>query len=191
LIDRLGIRSTFAWAFLTWSLASAAMAFSHKPHHFLLLRIVLGLAEAAGPVASLAVIRRQFTSREQGLPVSIYLSGQTLGPACGALLGSALLARFGWRPMFIAIGLGALIWLLPWLYFTRGCALQTRVSSSASHQNKMPWRVMWLSPAFGMLSFCAFLFAYYWYFLLSWMPGYLSRAVRPEEGGQQCPHDAG
>src|SRR5581483_5110585 len=114
LVDRCGVRWTYALAFSVWSLASAATALSSLWEHILLLRIVLGMAEAVAPLASLSVIRRYFTGADQGLPVSVYIAGQTIGPACGALLGSMLLADFGWRMMFATTGLGALLWVPFW-----------------------------------------------------------------------------
>ena len=31
------------------------------------------------------------------------------------LFGELLMARFGWRPFFVVLGLASLLWLLPWL----------------------------------------------------------------------------
>jgi MFS transporter, ACS family, D-galactonate transporter len=171
IVDRMGIRRTYGAAFLIWSLASAAMALSRNSTEILSLRLLLGLAESVAPIASLAYIRRNFSAPEQGLPVSIYLSGQTLGPACGALLGSFLIVRFGWRAMFAITGLGATLWVPVWLYFT------PRRSASATEKprEEPPWawsRIL-SSRAFWAMSACVFFLSYYWYFVLTWMPSYL------------------
>src|SRR5882724_3586580 len=132
LVDRFGIRSVYAAAFLVWSLASASIALSRAWPDILASRLVLGLAESIGPIASLTFIRANFSSRESGLPVSIYIAGQTLGPAFGALLGATLLSDFGWRAMFAATGLGALLWIPAWLYFVpRPSASTPRKQTSA------------------------------------------------------------
>src|SRR6185437_10597778 len=44
LVDRLGIRTSFAAGFLVWSLASAAIALSHGVGDIIGLRLALGLA---------------------------------------------------------------------------------------------------------------------------------------------------
>ena len=114
IVDRFGIRRTYAAGFLVWSLASAAIALSRAPADITGLRLLLGLAEAVAPLASISFIRNNFAAQDQGLPTSIYISGQNIGPALGALVGAILLDRFGWRVMFAITGLGALVWLPCW-----------------------------------------------------------------------------
>jgi len=116
IVDRFGIRRTYAAGFLVWSLASAAIALSRGPGDITGLRMLLGLAEAVAPLASISFIRNNFAAQDQGLPTSIYISGQNLGPALGALVGAILLDRFGWRLMFAITGLGALVWLPCWWF---------------------------------------------------------------------------
>ena len=136
--------------------------------------MVLGLAEAVGPLASLAYIRRNFSGSEHGLPIALYISGQNLGPACGTLLGAALLTNFGWRVMFAVTGLGALLWIPFWL----AAAPRKRLADDAPRSSAPPparslWGVLSGSRAFWAMCPCVLLFSYYWYFLLTWMPTYL------------------
>jgi MFS transporter, ACS family, D-galactonate transporter len=172
LVDRLGIRSVYASAFLVWSLASASIALSRAWPDILASRLALGLAESVGPLASLAFIRSHFSKHEQGLPVSIYIAGQNLGPAFGALLGATLLTDFGWRPMFAVTGLGALLWVPIWLYFAPRPSPAPTVALSAA--GTFRWRAILSSPAFWTMSACSFFLSYYWYFLLTWMPAYMT-----------------
>jgi MFS family permease len=171
LIDRFGVRNVYAIAFAIWSLASASIALGHSQSDILLSRLVLGFAESVGPLASLAFIRANFAPRESGLPVGIYIGGQTLGPACGALLGTSLLASFGWRAMFAVTGLGALLWVPAWLAFAPASKIE-----SAGSTGPWPWRIILRSPSVWAMSACVFFFSYYWYFLLTWMPAYMTSA---------------
>jgi MFS transporter, ACS family, D-galactonate transporter len=174
MVDKLGIRVVYAGGFLIWSLASAGMALSRGPGDILGLRLVLGLAESVGPLASLAFIRQNFEGPAQGLPVSIYIAGQTIGPACGALLGSTLLADFGWRAMFAATGLGALLWVPFWAHFAPKRQIVSRTATKAPSLVQWPWRSILTSPSFWAMSASVFFFSYYWYFVLTWMPAYLT-----------------
>lgn len=176
LVDKLGIRLVYAAAFLLWSLASAGVAFSRGPHDVLALRLILGLAESIGPIASLAFIRQSFDGPEQGLPMGIYIAGQTIGPACGALLGAALVANFGWRTLFLLTGLGALLWVPAWAYFAPRLKRQTAAEARAATVFTWPWRLIFRSAPFWALSACVLFFSYYWYFVLTWMPAYLTMA---------------
>jgi MFS transporter, ACS family, D-galactonate transporter len=173
-VDRFGIRSTYAAAVLVWSLASAAIALTTGSAGMLSLRMLLGLAESVAPLASLAFIRHNFSGREHGLPVSVYISGQTLGPAVGTLLGSVLLVDFGWRIMFAVTGLSALLWIPFWLYFApRGGTRQAASPVVPPESPRFSWPDVLSNRAFWALSACSILLAYYWYFILTWMPSYL------------------
>src|SRR5262249_7991385 len=97
IVDRIGIRKVYAAAFFMWSLASGAIALSRGATDVLLMRLLLGLGEAAGPIASISFIRHNFAGAEQGLPTAIYIAGQNLGPALGSLVGSVVIDRMGWR----------------------------------------------------------------------------------------------
>jgi MFS family permease len=177
IVDRYGIRLVYAAGFVIWSLASAGIALSRHSGEILGLRMLLGFAESVGPLASLAFIRQNFSGRKQGLPTSIYISGQNLGPACGALLGTALLAHFGWRVMFAVTGLGALFWVPFWLLLApRKHEARVAQAESAAPPHQWPWMAVLSSPAFWAMSGCIFFMSYYWYFLLTWMPAYLIMA---------------
>nr|MDQ2899782.1 MFS transporter [Acidobacteriota bacterium] len=169
-VDRIGIKRVYAGAFLLWSLSSGAIALTRGLPDILFLRLLLGLAEAAGPIASLSFIRRNFSGASLGLPTSIYIAGQNIGPALGALAGTVLLDRLGWRAMFAITGLGALLWLPFWLWLAPGDRKAPVEVSPVRTQGRMPWPATLASRAFWAMSLCIFLSSYYWYFLLTWVP---------------------
>src|SRR4030095_453542 len=117
LVDRFGIRVVYAVAFLVWSLASAGVGFAQTAGQILALRLALGVAESVGPLASITYIKRNFEEKRQGLPTAIYVSGLTMGPAVGTLLGGAPVQWQGWRSLFVLTGLGGCLWLPFWLLF--------------------------------------------------------------------------
>ncbi len=177
IVDRIGIKRVYAGAFLVWSLASAAIALSRGLPDVLGLRLVLGLAEAVGPIASLSFIRRNFAGAEQGLPTAIYIAGQNAGPAIGTLLGTLLIDRLGWRAMFAITGLGALLWLPFWLWLAppdRVVPVKPAVPQPESKLTDMPWRATVRNKTVWAMSASIFLTSYYWFFLLTWVPTYLT-----------------
>ncbi len=178
IVDRVGIRGSYAAGFLLWSLASAAIALSRNSRDIVGLRMVLGIAESVAPLASLAFIRSNFEGKDQGLPTSIYISGQNIGPAVGALVGSLLLDRWGWRLMFAITGLGALFWLPAWLIATpsgraRAAVEEKKPAEEFSWPPWWSWRMLLTSRIFWLMSLATFLSSYYWYFVLTWVPSYL------------------
>ena len=52
---------------------------------------------------------------QRGLPNALVEAGTKLGPAIGTLIGGLLVANYGWRALFIGLGAGSLLWLIPWL----------------------------------------------------------------------------
>jgi ACS family D-galactonate transporter-like MFS transporter len=169
LVDRFGVRSVYAVAFAVWSVASASVALSRGPGDIIASRLVLGFAETLAPVASLAVIRASFSPRENGVPTAIYIAGQTLGPAIGLLLGTTLLVRFGWRVMFAVTGLAALLWVPGWLAFAPP-------AERDSERAPTEWVAILLDPTLWAMAISVLFFSYYWYFVLTWVPSYLTSA---------------
>ncbi len=178
LVDRLGIRWSYAAGFMIWSLASAGIALTRGSGDITGLRLVLGLAESVAPLASIAFIRRSFAGKDQGLPTSIYISGQNVGPALGALVGAMLLDRFGWRLMFAITGLGGLVWLPFWLMAVprdgnRAARQAEEAEDEVTGPRRWTWESVLSSRAFWAMSLSILLSSYYWYFVLTWIPSYL------------------
>ena len=140
--------------------------------------MVLGVAESIAPLASIAFIRSNFAGKDQGLPTSIYISGQNVGPALGALVGAILLDKFGWRMMFAITGLGGLVWLPFWLLVappdgTRALREAERAADDVAAPRRWTWNMLLTSRTFWAISLSILLSSYYWYFVLTWVPGYL------------------
>ena len=178
IVDRFGIRRAYAGGFLVWSIASASIALSRGTSDIVGMRMLLGLAESIGPLASISFIRNNYAGKDQGLPTSIYIAGQNVGPALGAIVGAILLDRFGWRMMFAITGLGALFWLPCWLFAvpsdgTRAVRQAEKAADDLAAPRRWTWRMLLTRRAFWAMSFATFLAAYYWYFVLTWVPSYL------------------
>ncbi len=170
LVDRFGLKWTYAGAFLLWSLASAGVGVARSFSEIFVLRMMLGLGEAIAPAASLAYIKRHFPEEEQGLPTGLYVAGMMAGPAIGAMLGAVLLDRFGWRPLFVVTGLATLVWIVPWLIFA---PVGTAGVERQGERSGFPWRAVISSPVTWGLTIGAFFYSYFWYFCITWLPSYL------------------
>jgi MFS family permease len=46
--------------------------------------------------------------------IGLFMGAAKLGPALGTIIAAHLLTNFGWRNMFIILGLGSLVWIGPW-----------------------------------------------------------------------------
>ncbi|HEV2500121.1 MAG TPA: MFS transporter [Terriglobia bacterium] len=178
LVDRFGIRRSYAVGFFVWSIASASIALCPGAGDIIGLRMLLGLAESVAPLASIAFIRNNFAGKDQGLPMSIYIAGQNIGPALGALVGAILLDRYGWRMMFAMTGLGALIWVPCWLGAapsdrTRAVRQAEEAAADLAAPRQWTWRMLLTNRTFWAMTVSILLSSYYWYFVLTWIPSYL------------------
>jgi MFS family permease len=174
LADRYGLKWTYAAGFLLWSSVSIGIGLAQSLGQILVLRLLLGLAEAVAIPAGMAYIRRNFAPHEQGLPTGIFAAGAMYGPAVGTFLGSYLLTVIGWRWIFILTGAGALIWLLPWFVYApahrRGLLEQSTATPSMSSES---WRFLRGNRLVWGITLGVFFYQYSFYFCLTWMPAYL------------------
>ena len=81
--------------------------------------------------ASSKILATEFQEHERGVANGILDSGNKLGPAIGTLVGGLFIARYGWRPLFVATGVVGLLWLIPWLAVSSSAEDPTQPSGAA------------------------------------------------------------
>ena len=173
IVDRYGVKFPYAIGFVFWCMASAGTAFVHSVAQLASLRVLLGTFESIAAPASITWIRRNFSEVERGLAVGIYLTGTKIGPAIAAPLTVWLTMRYGWRPMFLLVGMGGAIWLIPWLLLVKNDAPQ--VASRAKKEDgkaAVPFSRIMASPVTWGSVIIAFCYMYFVYFCMTWMPAY-------------------
>src|SRR5258708_11176906 len=115
LVDRLDVKWVIAGGFFLWSAATAATGAVHAFGTLLLARLALGAGESVSYPACSVILSRYFPEHKRGFANASIVAGAALGPALGTIAGGILMSRFGWRPVFLVVGLTSLLWLLPWL----------------------------------------------------------------------------
>jgi MFS family permease len=118
-VDRFGVKWAYAAGFAFWSIASALTGFVTGFAMLVVLRLALGVGQAVAFPASASAVSRAFRDRERGLVTATYLGGVRAGQALIGAVGGLLIARAGYRGLFLAVGLVPLVWLLPWMRFWR------------------------------------------------------------------------
>jgi MFS family permease len=175
LVDRFGVKRPFAACFLLWSIVSGLTAWATSIPQLFFLRFVLGAGEAVNTPAGIRWIRLNFAKSRHGFVMGLYQASAKVGPALGAPVSAFLLVNYGWQNMFIVLGFGALIWLLPWLLVVKDNdrELEKQVVKASdtgrlSMKQLLSSRVTW-----GIIigSFC---YQYFNYFCLLDLPSYFS-----------------
>jgi MFS transporter, ACS family, D-galactonate transporter len=172
-VDKYGVKKPYAYSFLFWCLVSALTGATTAVWQIILLRVLLGFGEAIVTPASMRWIRLNVQEKERGLAVGIYMAGTKLGPAISAPMTAALVGAFGWRAMFLIVGIGGLAWLVPWMMLVRDndreLEAAARVKSAAPD---VPFARVLASPAVWGIVIGTFACNYFVYFCLTWLPSY-------------------
>jgi MFS family permease len=174
LVDKYGVKIPYAVAFLFWSLISAATGLAGSLGQFVALRVLLGVGESVVTPASMRWIRFHFDEKERGLAVGVFMSGTKFGPAVGVPVAAWLIAAYGWRAMFLVLGVGCLMWLLPWLLLVGNDDRQIEQRETAVQAHLAPVSFMRLmaSPVIWGTIIGTFCYMYFVYFCMTWMPAY-------------------
>ena len=116
LSDRLGRQRPLIVGLLAYVLASVACALAPSATVLAVLRLVQGLAGAAGIVISRAIARDLYSGRALMIFFSRLLLVAGLAPVLAPILGGQLSRIMSWRGMFgVLAGFGAVLFLAVWL----------------------------------------------------------------------------
>jgi MFS family permease len=166
-------RIVLAAGLAIWAGATMSTGLATGFTTLLLLRLTLGLGESVMYPASFKLLARDALDEQRGRANGLLAAGQSLGPAFGTLVGGLLMAWFGWRAVFVAIGFASLLWLWPWLRTPRAPGVSPAASSLHADPRSLDLlrnRELWGS-CIGQ--FCE---TYSLYLVLSWLPVYLVKA---------------
>ena len=173
-VDRYNVKWVYAAGFLLWSLATLATGFVNGFAALFAMRLLLGLGESVAFPATSRVIVENFAEHRRGLANALVDAASKVGPALSVLSGGLIVARWGWRAMFVFVGAASLFWLVPWLALIP--SPEKRVPETTEDPGGRP------GVGFGRLLACRavwgtslgfFGLGYAWYFLVSWLPAYL------------------
>lgn len=149
------------------------------------MRIGLGIGEAPMNPCGVKVINDWFNIKHRGMPMGIFNAASTIGLAISPPILTAMMLAFGWRGMFITIGVLGIALSIGWYMLYRNrqdidLSAQEQaylnagsVSARREPVNFREWRslfrnrTMWgMMIGFSGINYTAWLY-------LAWLPGYL------------------
>ena len=171
LVGRFNVHVVFALGFLVWSLATAATGLATAFLPLLMFRLVLGLGESVAYPAFSKILASDYEESQRGKANAFIDAGSKMGPALGTLLGGLIVASWGWRALFLILGIGALAWLPFWL---KWAPHGHKANSPETAPRFVPsaWRLLRNRSVWGSF-FGLFAINYAWYFMITWFPFYL------------------
>ncbi|WHZ10548.1 MAG: putative MFS-type transporter [Burkholderiaceae bacterium] len=185
--DRFGPRAVLTVLSLIWAAATILCGFAWGVTSLMVFRFILGVGEGgAFPTAT-----RAFTfwmpATERGFAQGITHSFARLGGAVTPPIVIGIVALYGWRESFIALGVVSLLWTALYLWFFRNTPNEHKwmtprelkeigagAARKQKHRGKTPWaellRKMWL------VTFVDFCYGWSLWVFLTWLPSYLKDA---------------
>jgi sugar phosphate permease len=186
LLDRLGARVTLGFGMLLWSVAQLAGGFVRTVNQFFIARLLLGVGEAPQFPAGAKVFSEWFALKERGRPTGIFVASTTIAPALAPPVLTALMFAFGWRGMFIIMGVLGILIAIAWYaiyrdrrdvpltaeeiaYLEDGQPADDRSMTSAEWRGLFRQRTTW-GLIFGFMGVIYMVWLY-----LTWLPAYLEK----------------
>ncbi|QNI31362.1 MFS transporter [Alloacidobacterium dinghuense] len=176
LLDSVGPRTVLSIGMLLWSVAQMATGMVSSFAALIATRVGLGVGEAPFLPGGFKVIHDWYEMRYRGVPTGILNGSTTVGQAFAPPLLTVLLLSYGWRSMFISIGLIGVLVGLAWYPVYRDRNSEDEVWSAPRSVRTGGWRdlfrhrTVWgMMLGFSGVNYTAWLY-------LAWLPGYLEAA---------------
>lgn len=185
LLDRKGPRIMLGVGMFVWSVFQTLSGMIHNFTQFIWVRIGLGIGEAPMNPCGVKVINDWFNIKHRGMPMGVFNAASTIGLAISPPILTAMMLAFGWRGMFITIGVLGIALSIGWYMLYRNrqdidLSAQEQaylnagsVSARREPVNFREWRslfrnrTMWgMMIGFSGINYTAWLY-------LAWLPGYL------------------
>lgn len=195
-IDKFGVKKSLSIALIVWSLAAAAHGLVATVMGFVIVRFLLGVAEAANFPASIKAVAMWFPQKERALATGIFNSGTSVG-VIAAPVTVVLAETFSWQWAFVIMGLIGFLWLFFWQRSFFAPETHPKVTAAELEYIragqpatelavKLPWAAMVRYRQIWPFLIGKFLTDPVWWFYLFWLPTYLSA-----ERGQNLLKSAG
>ncbi len=114
MVDKLGPRILLTLGLGLWSIAQVLGGLVRGFGQFFGARVLLGIGEAPQFPTGARVARDWFNPRDRGLATGIFNCASTLGTAIAVPLLTFLMLYFGWRTMFMIMGVAGLVVAAVW-----------------------------------------------------------------------------
>ena len=119
MVDKLGPRLLLSFGLSLWSFAQFLGGLVQGFGQFFGARLLLGIGEAPQFPTCARVVRDWFNPRDRGLATGIFNCASSLGTAIAVPLLTFLMLSFGWRAMFMIMGVAGLAMAAIWYFAYR------------------------------------------------------------------------
>ena len=129
LLDRFGVRVTYYWTVTLWSLCTVLQGMASGLGTLVGARLALGIAEAPAYPCNSRILSMWFPQAERARATGVYSVGQYFGLAFLSPLLFWIAGTFGWRALFIMVGIIGVLFGLVWWKAYRDPSQSGRVNA--------------------------------------------------------------
>jgi ACS family D-galactonate transporter-like MFS transporter len=114
LLDRFGVRLTYYWSVTLWSLCTVLQGLTGGLGTLVGARLALGVAEAPAYPCNSRILSIWFPQAERARATGVYAVGQYFGLAFLSPVLFWLAGNFGWRALFVIVGIVGIVFGVVW-----------------------------------------------------------------------------
>ncbi len=184
LIDRFRPRVVLAVGIVVWSIAQAACGVVRGFGSFVAARVALGIGESPQYPTAARVVSDWFPRERRGVPTGIFNAASPLGTAIAPPLLSMVLVTWGWRAMFIVLGVAGIGVAAIWWQMYRNPAdvalnpaerrhIADAIDDAPIRPAFAEWRALFRHATTWGMIFGFFGSVYLNWLYLTWLPSYL------------------
>lgn len=175
-IDKVGTYLGMSYCVALWSIVSVLHSLAVGVLSLGILRFLLGIAEAGNWPGAVKAVAENCPPERRAFAVGIFNSGSTAGAIIAPPLVASIVGRWGWRLMFVAIGVTGIVWLSPWKKFYRNAPADIEVFAPSTPKHHSPTRRLLREKAVWALVVARFFSDPVWWFYAFWLPEYLAQS---------------
>lgn len=176
LIDKTGTRLGMWLCVGAWSAVSMLHSLSFGAVSFGILRFLLGIAEAGNWPGAVKAVSETFFISRRAFAVGVFNSGSIAGAILAPPIISAVTLAWGWRMMFVVVGLCGFIWAFLWGAFYQHVSPQPQERGYAAVPGGHWFRAHFRNRALWGMMLGRSLADPVWWFYAFWLPSYLARS---------------
>jgi ACS family hexuronate transporter-like MFS transporter len=188
MVDRWNVRWIYPASLFAWSVAGFVTGFARGLVDLLLIRFLLGLAEAGNWPCALRTTQRILPSEDRTMGNALLQSGAAFGAILVPGVVALLVDRPGtWRWPFFVVGAVGVVWVFLWLGSVRAPDLVLAHHGGAPVPSNQAERhgsllAIFTDPRFAVLLITVVAINQTWHFFRVWLPLCLQERYRYTEG---------
>jgi len=183
--DKIGRKPTLLLCIILYGSCNFACGMANSLSELYIYRALVGFAVGGFWPSAISLISELWPAKSRGNAIGVLASGWSLGLFCSAMFAFYVIPAYGWRGMFIATSLPAIIAFVAIMFFVKESAVWLENRKNKKNQGhvkvneSIPLFVLFSKPHFktAMLGLGVSIFGQFgWWTVFMFIPTYMEKA---------------